>query len=132
MATTTKPTTKPQAPEDVNAQIERELAAQVERELEAEMSRKRAEIARRLRREAEMKEYDRINARHPIENCLAGLTPEQDAERQRIMREGVRKDMESMDRSNSRPIEGSLVHQRSRAALTPGSEGFRIKPPGGA
>ena len=124
--------TKQTPTEDVNAQIERELQAQIERELEAEMSRKRAEIARRLRREAEMKEYDRINARHPIQDRLAGLTPEQDAERQRAMREGVRKDMESMDRSNSRPIEGSLAHQRSRADSAGGSAGFRFKTPGGA
>jgi hypothetical protein len=32
-----------------------------------------------------------------------------------------------MARVNAKPIEGSLVHQRKRAALTPGSEGFRIK-----
>jgi hypothetical protein len=134
MATTTKPTTNPQAPteDELNARIETELAAQVERELEAEMGRKRAEIVRRLRREAFSKEMDRINQRHPIQDRLAGLTPEQDAERQRVMREGSRRDAESMARSNSRPVEGSLLHQRSRASIGPGSEGFRTKPPGGA
>jgi hypothetical protein len=47
--------------------IEAELQAQIEAELQAQMARKRMEIARRLRREAEMKEYDRINAWHPIQ-----------------------------------------------------------------
>ena len=39
----------------------------------------------------------------------------------------ARADNEHMDRVNPRPVEGSLVRQRSRAALIPGSEGFRIK-----
>jgi hypothetical protein len=107
---------------ELNAKIESELNAQIEAELQAEMARKRFEIARRLRREAEMKEYDRINKKHPIEGPLAGLTPEQHRARLAAMDAAVRADMESMNRSNSRPIEGSLLDQRSRAG-----QGFRIK-----
>jgi hypothetical protein len=114
---------------EFNAQVEAELNAQIEAELQAEMARKRAEIARRLRREAEMKEYDRINARHPIEGPG---DPKAEAARRAAMDARARADMADMDRANSRPIEGSLLHQRSRASLIPGSEGFRIKPPGGA
>jgi hypothetical protein len=124
--------TKQTPPEDMNAQIERELQAQVERELQAEMAKKRFEIARRLRHEAEMKEYARINARHPIEGPLAGLTPEQHQARLDAMAAGVKADMESMNRSNSKPIEGSLLDQQRRADSKGGSAGFRIKPPGGA
>jgi hypothetical protein len=109
---------------EFNAQVEAELQAQIEAELQAEMARKRMEIARRLRREAEMKEYDRINARHPIEGPG---DPKAEAERRAAMDAGAKADKEWMDRVNSRPIDGSLVHQRSRAALVPGDEGFRIK-----
>jgi hypothetical protein len=111
--------------EDVNAQIERELAAQVERELEAEMNRKRMEIARRLRREAEMREYDRINARHPIQDPLP---PEVEAKRRAIMSAGAKADNEWMNRVNSRPVPGSLG--ATRAEQAGGSSGFRIKGPG--
>jgi len=114
--------------EDMNAQIERELQAQVERELEAEMNRKRFEIARRLRREAEMREYDRINARHPIEGPLAGLTPEQDAERQRVMRERAAADMAAMDEAERRGRERVRAMRQPRASLAgTGGEGFRLK-----
>jgi hypothetical protein len=124
--------------EDVNAQIERELAAQVARELEAEMNRKRLEIARRLRREAEMADYDRINRRHPIQDRLAGLTPEQDAERQRVMRERAARTFAEMDEAEARgrarvAAEGAMLRRaRGPRMQVPGSEGFRIKPPGGA
>jgi hypothetical protein len=117
--------TKQTPTEDVNAQIERELQAQIEAELASEMAKKRLEIAARLRREAEMREYDRINARHPIQDRLAGLTPEQDAERQRIMREGARRDAEWMARVNARPVEGSLAARR--ADQKGGAAGFEIK-----
>jgi hypothetical protein len=119
-----------QAPvEDMNAQIEAELRDSIERELEIEMNRKRIAIADRLRREAFAKEMDRINQRHPIQDRLAGLTPAQDAERQRLMREGARRDAEHMARSNARPIEGSLAARR--ADSVGGGAGFRVKPPGG-
>jgi hypothetical protein len=108
--------------EDVNAQIERELAAQVEAEVQAEMGRKRLEIARRLRREAEMREYDRINARHPIEGPG---DPQIEAKRRAIMAEGAKADAEWMDRVNSRPVPGSLAARR--ADQKGGSGGFEIK-----
>jgi hypothetical protein len=107
-----------------NSKIEAELQSQIDAELQAELARKRAEIARRLRREAEMKHYDKINQRHPIQS--AG-DPRIEAKRRAAMDARAKADNEHMDRVNSRPIEGSLVHQRSRAALTPGSERFRFK-----
>ncbi len=72
---------------EFNAQVEAELNAQIEAELQVEMARKRFEIARRLRREAEMKEYDRINARHPIQGPG---DPKVEAERRAAMDERAR------------------------------------------
>ena len=117
-------TTKQMTEEEFNAQVEAELNAQIDRELQAEMQAKRVEIARRLRREAVSREYDRINARHPIQGPG---DPKVEAARVAAMRAGAKADAEWMARVNAKPIEGSLVHQRKRAALTPGSEGFRIK-----
>ena len=110
--------------DELNAQVEAELNAQIDAELQAELVRKRMEIARRLRREAASRQYDRINARHPIEGPG---DPKVEAARRAAMDAAVKKDMADMDRANARVIEGSLVHQRSRAALVPGSEGFRFK-----
>ena len=110
---------------ELNAEIESELNAQIDRELQVEMMRKREEIAFRLRRAAAAKEYDRINKKHPVET--AG-DPQVEAERRRQMDLRAKADMEHMDKSNSRPVEGSLLDQRKRAALTPGSEGFEIRP----
>jgi predicted regulator of Ras-like GTPase activity (Roadblock/LC7/MglB family) len=110
--------------DEFNAQVEAELNKQIDAELRAEMAAKRLEIARRLRREATSREYDRINARHPIQGRG---DPKAEAARVAAMRAGAARDAEWMARVNSRPIEGSLVHQRKRAALTPGSEGFKIK-----
>jgi hypothetical protein len=112
---------------EFNAQVDAELNAKIEAELQAELARKRAEIAFRLRREAAAKEYDRINAKHPIEGPLAGLTPEQHRARLAAMDARAKADAESMDRSNSRPVPGGLLDQRSRASLTPGSEGLEIR-----
>src|ERR1700738_1118971 len=110
--------------DELNAQVEAELNAQIDAELQAELVRKRMEIARRLRREAASRQYDRINARHPIEGPG---DPKVEAARRAAMDAAVKKDMADMDRANSRVIEGSLVHQRSRAALVPGGEGFEIR-----
>jgi hypothetical protein len=117
-------TTKQMTEEEFNAQVEAELNAQIDRELQAEMQAKRVEIARRLRREAVSREYDRINARHPIQRPG---DPKAEAARRAAMAAGAKADKEWMDRVNSRPIDGSLLDQRKRAALVPGSEGFRIK-----
>jgi hypothetical protein len=110
--------------DEFNTKVEAELNAQIDRELQIERQAKREEIARRLRREAVSREYDRINARHPIQGPG---DPKAEAARRAAMIAGAKKDAEWMARVNSRPVEGSLVHQRSRAALVPGSEGFRIK-----
>jgi hypothetical protein len=110
--------------DEFNAQVDAELNAQIDAELKAEMARKRFEIARRLRREAEMAHYDKINARHVSQTSG---DPKAEAERRRQMDLRAKADMEHMDKSNSRVIEGSLLDQRKRAALTPGSEGFKFK-----
>jgi hypothetical protein len=80
-----------------------------------------------LRRESERAWYARINAKHPIEDKYGGIGREAHEARIAAMRAGAQADAEHMARVNSRPVEGSLVHQRQRAALTPGSEGFKIK-----
>jgi hypothetical protein len=109
--------------DEFNTKVEAELNAQIDRELQIERQAKREEIARRLRREAVSREYDRINARHPIQGRG---DPIQEAARVAAMRAGAARDAEHMARVNSRPVEGSLEHRR-RASLIPGSEGFRIK-----
>jgi hypothetical protein len=111
----------------MNAKVKSELDARVEAELAAEMARKREEIAFRLRREAAAKEYDRINARHPIEGPG---DPKVEAARRAAMDKRAAEDMASMDRSNARVPDGSLVHQRPRASIGPGGEGFTVKRPG--
>jgi hypothetical protein len=110
--------------DEFNTKVEAELNAQIDRELQIERQAKRMEIARRLRREAVSREYDRINARHPIQGPG---DPKAEAARVAAMRAGAQRDAEHMARVNSRPVEGSLLDQRKRAALVPGSEGFRIK-----
>jgi hypothetical protein len=112
---------------ELNAKIENELNAQIDRELQAEMMRKREEIAFRLRREAAAKEYDRINARHPIEDKYGGLGPEGHAARLAAMDARAKAANAHMDAVNSRPVPGGLLDQRSRAAPG-GSEGFEIRP----
>jgi hypothetical protein len=114
--------------DELNAQVEAELNAKIEAELRAERERKRAEIAARLRREAAMAHLDRVNARHPIESPLAGLTPEQHKARLKAMDAAAKAAYERMDAVNRRPVEGSLAHQRAQAALPgTGGEGLRIK-----
>jgi hypothetical protein len=109
--------------DEFNSKVEAELNKQIDAELQIELQAKRQEIARRLRREAVSREYDRINARHPIQGRG---DPIQEAARVAAMRAGAKADAEWMARVNAKPIEGSLEHRR-RASLIPGSEGFRIK-----
>ena len=123
-------TTKQMTEAEFNAQVEAELNAQIDRELQIELQAKRAEIARRLRREAVSREYDRINRKHPVEDKYGGLGPEGHEARLAAMRAGAARDAEHMRKINAAPVEGSLVHQRKRAALAPGGEGFEIKPVG--
>jgi hypothetical protein len=110
--------------DELNAIVESKLADRLAARLQADRERVRADVIAEIRREAERKHYDRINARHPIQT--AG-DPQVEAARLAAMDAGARADNEHLDRVNSRPIEGSLVHQRSRAALVPGGEGFRFK-----
>ena len=113
--------------QELNTIVEAKLADQLAARLEADRDRVRMEVVREIRRKAEREWYDRINAKHPIEDKYGGLGPEGHAARLAAMRAGAQRDAEWMARVNSRPIEGSLVHQRKRAALTPGSEGFKFK-----
>jgi hypothetical protein len=112
---------------ELNALVESKLAEQLAARLQADRDRVRAEVISELRREAERKHYDRINAKHPIEDKYGGLGPEGHAERLRAMDLRSKAAAEHMDRVNSRPVPGGLLDQRSRAALTPGNEAFRIK-----
>jgi hypothetical protein len=114
--------------DELSAIVEAKLADRLAARLQADRDRVRAEVITEIRREAERAHYDRINSRHPIEDKYGGLGPDGQAARLAAMSAGVKRDMEKMDRANQRPIEGSLVHQRSRAALVPGAEGFEIRP----
>jgi hypothetical protein len=114
--------------DEFNAQVDAELNAKIEAELQVELARKRAEIAFRLRREAAAKEYDRINRKHPVEDKYGGLGPEGHAARLAAMSAAAAKTNAEMDAANARPIEGSLLDQRKRAASAGGSAGFEIRP----
>jgi hypothetical protein len=82
-----------------------------------------------LRRDASRAHYDRINARHPIESPLAGLTPQQEAARRAGMAERTRAANERMDRANARPVPGQVVRglRPTRADGAAGAAGFTIK-----
>jgi hypothetical protein len=111
--------------EELDAIVEAKLADRLAARLKADRERVRMEVIMELRREADREWYNRINAKHPIET--AG-DPRIEAKRRADMDARAKADNEAMDRANSRPIEGSLLDQRKRAALTPGSEGFEIRP----
>ena len=112
---------------ELNRIVEARLADALAAREKADRDRIRMEVVDQIRREAERKHYDRINARHPIEDKYGGLGPEGHAARLAAMDARAKAANEHMDCVNSRPVEGSLLHQRSRAALTPGSEKFRFK-----
>jgi hypothetical protein len=114
--------------EDELAQIvDAKLADALAARLEADRARVRADVIAELRRAEERAWYDRVNRRHPIEDKYSGLGAEGHAARIAAMRIGAARDAAHMAEVNSRPIPGSLVHQRKQAALTPGSEGFKFK-----
>jgi hypothetical protein len=71
--------------QELDAIVDAKLAEQLAARLAADRARVRDEVIRELRREAERAHHARINARHPIESKLAGLTPEQEAQRQANM-----------------------------------------------
>jgi hypothetical protein len=99
--------------DELSAIVESKLADRHAARLQADRERIRMEVIRELRREEERKWYARINAKHPIET--AG-DPKAEAARVAAMRVGAARDAEHMARVNSRPVEGSLVHQRKRVA----------------
>lgn len=113
-------------PNDFGAQIEAQIETEIAAGLAADRAKRREELAYQARRKIEMAHLDRVNARAPIEGPLAGLTPEQHAARLKEMDARRRADKEWHDRVNSRPVEGSLLHQR-RASIGPGGEGFVVK-----
>jgi hypothetical protein len=108
--------------------VESKLAAALAARLEADRQRIRAEVVDGLRRAETKAHYDKINARAPIEDQYGGLTPEQHRARLRAMDARAKADNAAMDAANARPVSGSLLDQRSRASLAPGSEGFEIRP----
>jgi hypothetical protein len=112
---------------ELNAIVESRLADRLAARLKADRDRVRLEVISELRREAERAHYDRINRKHPIEDRFGGLGAEGHAARLAAMDARARAANEHMDRVNQRPVPGGLLDQRSRAALVPGHEGFRIK-----
>jgi hypothetical protein len=110
--------------DELNAIVESKLADRLAARLQADRERVRMDVIMELRREADREWYNRINARHPIQGPG---DPKVEAARRAAMDAAAKLDSEWMNRVNSRPVAGSLLDQRSRAALTPGSEGFRIK-----
>jgi len=113
--------------DELNQIVEAKLADRLAARIQADRERVRAEVIMELRREAERKHYDRINRKHPIEDRYGGLGPEGHAERLRQMDARAKAANEHMDRVNARPVPGGLLDQRSRASLTPGAEGFKLK-----
>jgi hypothetical protein len=114
--------------DELDAIVEAKLADQLAARLQADRERVRMEVVMQIRREADRAWYERINRRAPIEDKYGGLGPEGHAARLKAMDAARVADKEWHDRVNSRPVEGSLLDQRKRAALTPGSEGFEIRP----
>jgi hypothetical protein len=107
------------------AEIDALVDAEIDAVLKAKRRAERDEIAFQLRRKAAAAEYDRINARHPVEDKYGGLGPAGHAARLKDMDARARADMEHMDRSNSRPVPGSLAARRADSAG--GSSGFEVK-----
>jgi hypothetical protein len=118
--------------DELNAIVESKLADRLAARLQADRARVRAEVIAELRREEDRKWYDRVNRRHPIEDKYGGLGPEGHAARLKAMDAARVADKEWHDRVNSRPVDGSLLDQRTRADSAGGSAGFRFKTPGGA
>jgi hypothetical protein len=115
--------------DDENAAIEREIDAQLEAELEARKAKMRADIVVRRPRQAALAHLDKINARHPSQELLAGLTVAQETERQRVMDERSRITREKMDRANAAPVAGQVVRglRPKRVDAAGGSSSFQIK-----
>jgi hypothetical protein len=114
--------------QELDALVEARLAEQLAARLAAERERVRQEVVLQLRREAEREHHTRINAKHPIETVLAGLTVEQEAERQRQMDARSAATRARMDAANARVVPGMRASLRTvRADAAGGSTGFTIK-----
>ena len=109
---------------ELNAIVEAKLEAELAARLQADRNRIRMEVVDAIRREAERAHHEKINRRHPIEDKWGGLGRAGHEARLKAMDARRAADYAHMDEVNSRPVPGSLAHQRS---LIPGSEGFRIK-----
>jgi hypothetical protein len=113
--------------DELNKIVEAKLADALAARLEADRARVRDEVVTELRRAEERAWYDRINKKHPIEDKYGGLGKAGHEARLKAMSAAAAKTNAEMDAANARPVEGSLLEQRSRAALTPGSEGLEIR-----
>jgi hypothetical protein len=112
---------------ELNALVEAKLADALAARLKADRDRVRMEVVDQIRREASRKHYDKINSKHPIEDRYGGLGKAGHEARLKAMDLRARAANEHMDAVNARPVPGGLLDQRSRASLTPGAEGFRLK-----
>jgi hypothetical protein len=109
--------------EELSKIVESKLADRLAVRLAADRERVRQEVILELRREEDRKWYDAIDQRWREREARERAA---EPERRRIMAEGVRRDMESMDRSNSRVVPGTLAATRA-ADRAGGPSGFRIK-----
>ena len=109
--------------------VESRLAERLAARDAAERERVRWEVILELRREASRAHYDRINARHPVMDPLAGLTQEQENERQRQMADRSAATTAKMDTANSRPVPGQVAHslRTKRVDAVGGGSGFKIR-----
>jgi hypothetical protein len=114
--------------QELNAIVESKLEEQLAARLQADRNRIREEVISALRREETRKWYDRINAKHPVEDRYGGLGPEGHAARLKAMSAAAAKANAEMDAANARVVSGSLLEQRSRADSAGGSAGFEVRP----
>jgi hypothetical protein len=113
---------------ELDALVEARLAERLAARQAAERAAVRDEVILAIRREADRAHHERINARHPIQSKLAGLTQEQEDERQRQMRERTAATNAKMDRANARVVPGMRASLRpTRADAAGGGTGFTIK-----
>jgi hypothetical protein len=116
---------------ELNAIVDARLAEELAARHEADRRRVKMQVVDQIRRAAEKAHYDKINARHPIQDKYSGLTREQHEARLKAMRAGAARDAAHMAEVNSRPVEGSLLYNKQRASIVgTGGEGFAIKPAG--
>jgi hypothetical protein len=115
--------------DELTALVEARLAERLAARERADRERVRWEVILELRREADRAHHARINARHPIESKLAGLTPEQEAQRQADMAARTKASGERMDRANHARVAGQVARslRPTRADSVGGASGFVIK-----